>query len=94
MEHGYRKFRTVKVGFDVLLSFDYVSLPVEPTPCAIPALPRNAHYLHLRPFMQKIPDGGHLEYVCDHNTHRQRIICRRGKIIPRNPVCYKGRTHF
>jgi len=40
--------------------------------------------------MQKISDGNHLEYICDNSPHRQRIICRRGKILPRNPICYNG----
>ncbi len=56
----------------------------------MPALPQNAHYLYQRPFMNKIPDGNHLEYICENTQHRQRIICRRGKIIPRNPICYNG----
>jgi hypothetical protein len=41
--------------------------------------------------MHKIPDGNHLEYICENTQHRQRIICRRGKIIPRNPICYNGK---
>jgi hypothetical protein len=56
----------------------------------VPALPQNAHYLYQRSFMNKIPDGNHLEYICENTQHRQRIICRRGKIIPRNPICYNG----
>lgn len=40
--------------------------------------------------MQKISDGNHLEYLCENSSHRQRIICRRGKILPRNPICYQG----
>jgi len=40
--------------------------------------------------MRKITDGNHLEYVCNNSTRRQRILCRHGKILPKNPVCYNG----
>jgi len=65
---------------------------IEPIPCSIPALPLDARYIHRRPFMEKIPDGNHLEYICKNSPHRQRIICRRGKILPRNPLCYNGKN--
>jgi hypothetical protein len=71
-----------------LINSSYLSL--DPISCSIPALPRNAHYSHLRPFIQKINDGSHLEYICDNSHHRHRIICRRGKIFPRMPMCYNG----
>lgn len=94
MELGYRKSLDVKVGFRRLsLNWSMFFFLLAPIPCLIPALPRNAHYTHLRPFVQKIPDGNHLEYICDDTQSRQRIICRRGKIIPRNPICHQGRIH-
>jgi len=43
--------------------------------------------------MQKISDGNHLEYLCENSSHRQRIICRRGKILPRNPICHNGKIY-
>lgn len=65
---------------------------LEPIACVVPALPRDARYVRRRPFMQKILDGGHLEYLCEHSQQRQRVLCRRGKILPKNPRCYNGET--
>ena len=76
----------------IQLILHWFCLFIEPISCSIPALPRNARYLHLRPFMQKIPDGNHLEYICENSQHRQRILCRRGKIFPKNPICYNGKN--
>jgi hypothetical protein len=79
----------------IYIEFVFFSQFIEPIPCSIPALPRDARYIHRRPFMEKIPDGNHLEYICKNSPHRQRIICRRGKILPRNPLCYNGnKNHF
>ncbi|UJR30906.1 hypothetical protein I4U23_018416 [Adineta vaga] len=62
----------------------------KPISCPIPGLPRDARYMRLRPFMQKIPDGSHLEYLCENSKQRQRIVCRRGKIFPKHLRCYNG----
>ena len=66
---------------------------VEPIACIIPGLPQDARYVRRRPFMQKIPDGSHLEYLCEHSQQRQRLLCRRGKVLPKTPRCYNG-EHF
>ena len=77
--------------FSLNIHFCFRSLSLsESIDCSIPSLPRNARYLHFHPFMRKITDGNHLEYVCNNSTRRQRILCRHGKILPKNPVCYNG----
>jgi hypothetical protein len=93
MEVGYQKFLNVKVGFFDLIksSFLFCLLFIESIHCLIPPLPPYARYINFRPFMQKINDGHHLEYLCKNSLHRQRIICRRGKILPKNPICYNGK---
>ncbi len=38
-------------------------------------------------------DGSQLEYLCGHSRHRRRIICRKGKILPKLPKCFKGKIN-
>ena len=44
--------------------------------------------------MQRIDDESHLQYICENSPYRQRIFCRRGKLLPRKPVCYNGKIYL
>lgn len=39
-------------------------------------------------------DGSQLEYICGNSRYRRRIICRKGKILPRLPKCFHGKINF
>lgn len=35
-----------------------------------------------------------MEYRCENSLYRHRITCRRGKILPRLPICFRGKISF
>ncbi len=65
---------------------------IEPILCSIPSLPAHGRYLHHHPIGQYMHDGSQLVYTCGNSRHRRRIICRRGKILPKLPKCFSGKT--
>lgn len=64
---------------------------IESIPCPVPPLPDNAEYVQITSSQNHLQDGQHLEYRCENSLYRHRITCRRGKILPRLPMCYRGR---
>jgi len=68
-------------------------LLIEPIPCLTPSLPPNGRYINHRSFNQHINDGSQLKYVCGNSRHHRRIICRKGKILPRLPKCLHGKIN-
>ncbi len=68
-------------------------LLVESISCSIPSLPPHGRYLHHHPLAEHIHDGSQLVYTCGNSRHRRRIICRKGKILPRLPKCFSGKIN-
>ena len=66
---------------------------IEPVPCSIPSLPPNGRYLNHQSFGQFMNDGSRLVYICGNSRHRRRIICHKGKILPRLPKCFSGKIN-
>jgi hypothetical protein len=93
MEAGCRKFPNAKVNFIFIFHQFLVFFNEEPIPCSIPSLPPTGRYLNHRPFSEQMNDGSQLEYICGNSRHRRRILCRKGKILPRLPKCFHGKIN-